>query len=84
MTSPYFFQNYGKVEINLQTTSCHYICTLGKANTPLVSPCKRREGAPSHAPLWWQPFKMTAGHLAGERASSWHRDTAHADPGTSP
>lgn len=57
MTSPYFFQKYGKVEINLQTTCCHYICTLGKANTPLVSPCKRREGAPSHAPLRWQPFR---------------------------
>lgn len=71
-----------KRKLNLQTICCHYIRTLDKAAAPLVSPCKRREAAPSHASSAVAAVQMTAGHLAGERASSRHGDATHADPGT--
>lgn len=49
-TPPYFFQNYGKAETNLQPLCCHYARTSGKATAPPVSPCK------CHAPPPWQPL----------------------------
>lgn len=55
-TPPYFFQNYGKAETNSQTLCCRYARTLGKATLPPVSPRKRHEAAPGHAPPPWQPF----------------------------